>query len=91
MNTISKMLMTSALAALVASCGQKKEAETEATPAPAGDLVDYAAVLSEELSLLLGRKAVLSEKKGRGKIELFFDNADDREQLIQFLKTGNRK
>ena len=69
----------------------KKEAETEATPAPAGDLVDYAAVLSEELSLLLGRKAVLSEKKGRGKIELFFDNADDREQLIQFLKTGNRK
>ena len=63
----------------------------EATPAPAGDLVDYAAVLSEELSLLLGRKAVLSEKKGRGKIELFFDNADDREQLIQFLKTGNRK
>ena len=53
--------------------------------------MDYAAVLSEELSLLLGRKAVLSEKKGRGKIELFFDNADDREQLIQFLKTGNRK
>ena len=29
MNTISKMLMTSALAALVASCGQKKEAETD--------------------------------------------------------------
>ncbi len=29
MNTISKMLMTSALAALVASCGQKKEVETD--------------------------------------------------------------
>ncbi len=69
----------------------KKAAEPDATPEPAGDLVDYAAVLSEELSLLLGRKAVLSEKKGRGKIELYFDNADDREHLIQFLKSGAAK
>ena len=69
----------------------KKEAEAEEKAVPAGELVDYAAVLSEELSLLLGRKAVLTEKKGRGKIELFFDNADDREQLIDFLKTGKRK
>ncbi len=69
----------------------KKQSEEDEKPVSTGDLVDYAAVLSEELSLLLGRKTVLSEKNGRGKIELFFDNADDREQLIQYLKTGKRK
>ena len=69
----------------------KKAAETEAKPLSDRDVVDYAAVVSEELSLLLGRKAVLSEKNSRGKIELYFDNADDREHLIQFLKSGAAK
>ena len=55
---------------------------------PAGDvpLVDYAAALSEELSSLYGRKVALSEKKNRGKIEFFYDNAEDRESLINALR-----
>lgn len=48
--------------------------------------VDYAAALSEELSSLFGRRVALTEKKNRGKIELFYDNADDREALIAALR-----
>ncbi len=50
-------------------------------------LVDYAAELSEELSSLLGRKVSLQEKKNSGKIELYYDNADDRELLITALRS----
>ena len=53
--------------------GEKKNDEAE---------VDYAAVVSEELSSLFGRKVTLSDKKGRGKIEFVYDNAEDREALI---------
>lgn len=49
--------------------------------------VDYAAALSEELSSFLGRRVSLSEKKNKGKIELYYDNADDRENLISALKS----
>ena len=48
--------------------------------------VDYAAALSEELSSLFGRRVALTEKKNCGKIELFYDNADDREALIAALR-----
>ena len=51
--------------------------------------VDYAAALSEELSSCLGRRVVLTEKKNSGKIELFYDNADDRETLIAALRNLN--
>ena len=51
------------------------------------DGVDYAAVLSEELSSVFGRKVSLVEKNNRGKIELFYDNPDDREALITALKS----
>ena len=55
-------------------------------PAAGSDEVDYAATLSEELSSVLGRRVSLSEKNNRGKIELFYDNADDREALIAVLR-----
>ena len=64
----------------------KKESE-HPTPKKPSDDVDYAHNLSEELSSLLGRRVSLSEKNNRGKIELFYDNADDREALIDILKT----
>ncbi len=64
----------------------KKESE-HPTPEKPSDDVDYAHNLSEELSSLLGRRVSLSEKNNRGKIELFYDNADDREALIDILKT----
>lgn len=51
--------------------------------------VDYAAALSEELSSFLGRRVALTEKKNRGKIELYYDNADDREALIAALRSLN--
>ena len=54
-----------------------------------GPFVDYAAALSDELSSLLGRRVALTEKKNRGKIELFHDNADDRESLIAALRSLN--
>ena len=52
----------------------------------AGDEVDYASALSEELSSVLGRRVSLSEKNNKGKIELFYDNADDREALVSVLR-----
>lgn len=66
----------------------KKEAAKaleERDPVP-GDEVDYASALSEELSSVLGRRVSLSEKNNRGKIELFYDNADDREALVTVLR-----
>ena len=66
----------------------KMKHQSEEVPAsPCGEpLVDYAGALSDELSSLLGRKVSLSEKKNRGKIELYYDNADDREALIAALR-----
>ena len=66
----------------------KKEAarEAEEEKSEDGTSVDYAAALSEELSSVLGRRVALSEKNNRGKIELFYDNADDREVLIATLR-----
>ena len=66
----------------------KKEAAKalEEEEAAAEDEVDYASALSEELSSVLGRRVSLSEKNNRGKIELFYDNADDREALVSILR-----
>ena len=67
----------------------KKEADREPA-APQSDEVDYAAALSEELSLVLGRRVSLSDKNNRGKIELFYDSADDREALVSVLRSLQR-
>jgi ParB family chromosome partitioning protein len=66
-----------------------KQPETPPSFPEEEPFVDYAAALSEELSSLLGRKVVLNEKKDSGKIELFYDNADDREILIAALRNLN--
>ncbi|MBR0161405.1 MAG: ParB/RepB/Spo0J family partition protein [Oscillospiraceae bacterium] len=50
-------------------------------------LVDYSASVSEELSTLMGRRVLLSDRNNRGKIELYYDNADDRERLIAILRS----
>ena len=65
----------------------KKEAAKALTEEPAAeDEVNYASALSEELSSVLGRRVSLSEKNNKGKIELFYDNADDREALVSVLR-----
>ena len=63
----------------------KQPAEPPSSP-DGEPFVDYAAALSEELSSLLGRRVALTEKRDRGKIELFYDNPDDREALIAALR-----
>lgn len=47
--------------------------------------VDYAAEVSNRLSLALGRKVKLIDGKKSGRIELEFYSADDREALIEAL------
>jgi len=52
-----------------------------------GELVDYSAEVSSELTRILGRKVKLSDGKKNGKIEIEFYGADDREALINLLRS----
>lgn len=65
---------------------QKPSAAQQAKQ-PGGLTVDYAAEISKELSALLGRKVQLTDGKKTGKIELEFYGSDDREALIDQLKS----
>ena len=65
---------------------QKPSAAPQAK-ASGGLTVDYAAEISKELSALLGRKVQLTDGKKTGKIELEFYGSDDREALIDQLKS----
>ena len=49
--------------------------------------VDYAAEISDQLSKTLGRKVKLTDGKRTGKIEIEFYGADDRENLIDLLRS----
>ena len=71
----------------------KKEAATAPSDGEktGEETVDYAAVVSEELSSLYGRRVSLSDRKDRGKIELYYDNAEDREALISLLRELKEK
>ena len=53
--------------------------------------VNYAAEVAEELSKLLGRKVRLVEGARGGKIELDYYDADDRENLIDVLRTWKKE
>ena len=53
--------------------------------------VNYAAEVAEELSWLLGRKVRLVEGAKGGKIELDYYDADDRENLIDALRTWKKE
>ena len=53
--------------------------------------VNYAAEVAEELSRLLGRKVRLVEGAKGGKIELDYYDADDRENLIDALRTWKKE
>ena len=56
------------------------------TPAPINDIVvDYVREVERELENALGRKVKLVDGKKRGKIEIEFYGADDREALIDKL------
>ena len=49
------------------------------------DAVDYAAVMSAQLGEALGRKVNIVDGRKRGRIELEYYGADDREALLQAL------
>ena len=83
---LSKALSVRKTELLCAKMKREAAAAAEEKPVPAEDAVDYAAVVSEELSSLYGRRVQLADKKNRGKIELYYDNAEDREVLIDLLK-----
>ena len=53
--------------------------------------VNYAAEVAEELSKLLGRKVRLVEGARGGIIELEYYDADDRENLIDALRTWKKE
>ena len=83
---LSKALSVRKAEALAAKVLKKsKEEEKEDVP-ETEDGVDYAKEVSSELSKLFGRKVLLKDKKGNGKIELEYYGADDREFLIGKLK-----
>ena len=77
---------------LLASRWKKEAATAPSDGEKTGEeTVDYAAVVSEELSSLYGRRVSLSDRKDRGKIELYYDNAEDREALISLLRELKEK
>lgn len=65
----------------------QKPSAAPQTKQSGGLTVDYAAEISKELSALLGRKVQLTDGKKTGKIELEFYGSDDREALIDQLKS----
>ena len=70
---------------LAAKLAKAKPAED--VPAPIREImVDYTRQVERELENLLGRKVKLVDGKKKGRIELEFYGADDREDLIENLK-----
>ena len=63
----------------------KKEQPAEINPL----LVDYSREVSTQLTQVMGRKVKLVDGKKTGRIEIEFYGADDREKLIELLRTLN--
>ena len=58
----------------------------ESAPPPAPPTVDYVRTLERELEDSLGRKVRLVDGKNKGRIELEYYGAEDREKLIENLR-----
>jgi ParB family chromosome partitioning protein len=76
---------------LLAAKWKKEAAAPPEEPKDISSAVDYAAVVSDELSSLYGRRVTLSDRKDRGKIEFTYDNAEDREALITLLRSVSER
>ena len=70
--------------ALVAHLTKAKARSAPAAPSPAA--VDYVRELERELENALGRKVRLVEGRKKGRIELEYYGAEDREKLIENLR-----
>ncbi len=84
---IQKSLSVRKKELLAAKWKKLSGASSGASEKPDENAVDYAAVVSDELSSLYGRRVTLTDRKDRGKIELYYDNAGDREALITLLRS----
>ncbi|MBQ8389524.1 MAG: ParB/RepB/Spo0J family partition protein [Oscillibacter sp.] len=72
--------------ALAVSLGKKKVIQDNK---PAG--IDYLALAAKQLETSLGRRVKMTEGKNGGKIEIDYYDADDREALMDALRSiGNR-
>ncbi len=83
---LSKALSVRKAEALAAKVLKKSREEVKEDSEEEPDGVDYAKEVSSELTKSMGRKVSVKDKKGRGKIELEYYGADDREFLIAKLK-----
>ena len=71
---------------MAVSLGKRKEKQENK---PVG--IDYLALAAKQLESSLGRKVRMTEGKKGGKIELEYYDADDREALMDALRTiGNK-
>ena len=83
---IAKGLSVRQTEALAVSLGKRKE---KIENKPVG--IDYLALAAKQLETSLGRKVRMTEGKKGGKIELEYYDADDREALMDALRTiGNK-
>ena len=83
---LSKALSVRKAEALAAKVLKKSKKDEQEPSSETDDGVDYAKEISSELTKSLGRKVLVKDKKGNGKIELEYYGADDREFLISKLK-----
>ena len=83
---VAKGLSVRQTEALAVSLGKRKEKNENK---PVG--IDYLALAAKQLETSLGRKVRMTEGKKGGKIELEYYDADDREALMDALRTiGNK-
>lgn len=76
---------------LAARAQREPKQETAAKPTSGEIVVDYAKELEKELGERLGRKVKLIEGRNGGKIELEYYSANDRELLIELLRSIHNK
>lgn len=95
-SVVDKHLSVRQTEAMVSRLLSEPEGEAEEEPASRGKVVvDYVKEMERELENALGRKVRLVDSRKKGRIELEFYGADDRESLIEnlmlFAKMRNNK
>ncbi len=80
---VEKGLSVRQTESLVASLLKAPKKKADKDP----NAIDYAAVMSAQLGQALGRKVNIVDGRKRGRIELEYYGADDREALLQALMT----
>ncbi len=76
---------------MAAKASKIRESPPKTDPSDLQDGIDYAKEVSAELTKKLGRKVFLRAGKTSGKIEIDYYSADDRENLINLLRTLNNQ